>query len=187
MDQDPDLVFVEDYDLLGENYYWRTKDRWGITEQELIAAGQPDQRVRVHPEIIPPLQKVERVLEPHGYRLYISEGYRSVQLYQLIYQKRVERYGQEQADRLINMESMPHATGKTVDALLWNIQSKQQERLHDPKDGIDSLFINFYQSNTDEQSQNYQRLQELLISTMLNNGFQLGPRQEYFHFNYAPK
>jgi hypothetical protein len=105
-------------------------------------------------------------------------------LYEIVYKRRVETKGQEETDRLMNMNDMPHATGKSVDVALWSIEKNDLIPLRRNEDGTDALFADFYKDRTDEEGKHYQELQNFVISTMLNHGFALGTKNEYFHFNY---
>ena len=185
-DFNPNFVFIDEYGLLGANYYWRKRDDYNLTEEELKQAGLVDERVKVHQDIIKPLQEVDAELQSHGFRLYISEGYRPEALYKLVYEKRSKQFGKKMTDRLVNIIDRPHATGKTVDVTLWDIKTNEPMVLRDRKDGAEALFLDFYKNRPDEQSQYYQKLQDFLISAMLEHGFRLGPKKEYFHFNFEP-
>lgn len=181
------LVYLDEYDLLGINYYWDRRAAYNLTDEELAAIGVTDNRVQVAREIIEPLQAVDAVFQTKGYRLFVKEGYRSPALYELAYQKRVERFGQADIDKLLNMNAMPHATGKTVDVTLWDPKVEAEVYLRNGDDGTEALFVDFYKSKSDTKSQWYQSMQEFVITTMLDQGFRLGSKREYFHFDYAPE
>ncbi len=142
--------------------------------------------MQVSEKLIHPLQKVEETLSPFGYRIYIKEGYRSRSLYDIVYKKRVEKFGKEETDSLLNMEGIPHAEGLSVDVALWSLSDNQEVYLRNGNDGVGALFINFYRNKPDTASQQYQELQDLVISTMMTCGFRLGTKREYFHFDYRP-
>ena len=180
-----ELVFIDQYGLLGTNYYWRRKELYNLTSEELAMAGLPDDRLRVHKDILGPLRIIDKDLQTKGYRLYISEGYRPKAVYQLIYQKRSKKYGKEWTDRLVNMKDMPHSTGKTVDTKLWDMKNGKELPMRNLEDGAEALFVDFYRNKTDYESQAFQEQQGLLIQVMLDHGFVLGPKNEYFHFNYT--
>jgi D-alanyl-D-alanine dipeptidase len=180
-----DLVYLDEYGLLGSNFYWHHRDKIkGATEEELAAVGLKDERVQVHKDLIEPLKNVDREFQKRGFRLYIKEGYRPKELYGLVYSKRVELFGREATDRLLNIRDMPHATGKSVDVTLWNEMEDKEIFMRDKNDGDNALFINFYRDRSDEQSQKYQELQDYVLDIMKKNGFGLGTKNEYFHFNY---
>lgn len=182
-----ELVYIDEYGLLGINYYWNRRKSYNMSEEELNDVGFFDDRVQVRKDIIAPLQRVDQQFQERGYRLYIKEGYRPKALYELAYEKRVEKYGKEDTDRLLNMNIMPHANGKSVDVTLWNPQENKEVYLRNSDDGADALFIDFYKSKTDEKSKWYQEMQEYVINVMQDNGFRLGKLNEYFHFDFRPE
>lgn len=181
-----ELVFIDKFGLLGSNYYWRKRDQYNISVEELKAAGLENDRVRLSPDIIKPLQDIDRELQGHGHRIYISEGYRPNAVYELIYSKRSSQFGTKWTNRLINIKDRPHTTGKTVDVTLWSIKDNRDLVLRDRKDGPEALLIDFYKDKRDRHAKEYQRLQRLLMNVMLSHGFRTGPLREYFHFNYQP-
>lgn len=180
----PDLVYIDDYGLLGSNFYWDKRDTKGVTLEEIMATGLRDNRVQVHRDLITPLQEIDRELKANSYRLYIKEGYRSKALYELVYRKRVEMFGKEETDRLLNMNDMPHSTGKSVDVSLRDIEGKEEIFMRNGSDGTDALFYGYYKDKTDQQSQNLQALQDKVKELMERKGFKFGTKNEYFHFDY---
>ncbi len=180
-----DLVYIDDYGLLGSNFYWENRERLNINKKDLIDAGLTDGRAQVSPEIIPALQSADKKFQEQGHRLYVKDGYRSPEVYALAYTSRTEKFGQEQTDLLMNMEQMPHATGRVVDIALWDPQTNQEVATRDKSHGVQAMFVDFYKNQDDSISKQYQRLQELMIQTMLDSGFQLGEKNEYFHFQLA--
>lgn len=180
-----DLVYVDEHNLLGSNFYWHHRDKIkGATVAELAAVGLKDERVQVHKDLIEPLKNIDKEFQKRGYRLYIKEGFRPRELYELVYKKRVELFGKEATDRLLNMKDMPHATGKAVDVSIWDESKNVEVPMRDKSDGDDGLFVDFYRNRTDEQSRKYQELQDYVFDIMKRNGFGLGTKNEYFHFNY---
>lgn len=81
---------------------------------------------------------------------------------------------------------MPHAEGKSVDIALWNPREDREVYMRRGEDSTDALFVDFYKDRTDEEGQKYQELQEWVIGIMQDNGFRLGTKKEYFHFDYRP-
>lgn len=182
-----DFVYIDEYGLLGSNFYRANRHKTDATDEELRAVGLTDSRVRVHKDIVNILVDIDKKFQEKGYRLYIKEGYRSKKLYELVYKKRVERFGKERTDRLINMKDMPHSTGKTVDVALWDPKENKEIFLRNGADGDDAYFINFYKNKKDEQSRRFQELQDFVINTLQDYGFRVGVKGEYFHFNYRPE
>lgn len=181
-----ELVYIDDYGLQGTNFYWHKYEAKGLTKQDILDTGLTSDRVQVHKDIIKPLLAVERALTTRGYTLFIKEGYRSKELYEVVYKRRVEKFGQAETDSLLNMQDMPHAKGLSVDVAVWNPQTNQEVYLRNGEDGTEALFVDFYKDQTGEAGKRYQELQEWLIGIMQVNGFRLGTKREYFHFDYRP-
>lgn len=180
------LVYIDDYGLLGTNFYWHKYEAKGLTKEDILNAGLTSDRVQVHKDIIDELAKIDEEFQTRGYRLYVKEGYRSKALYEIIYQRRVEKFGKEETDTLLNMNDMPHAQGLSVDVALWDETANQEVFMRNGDDGTEALFIDFYKDKDDKQSKRYQELQEWVISIMQRHSFRLGTKNEYFHFDYRP-
>ncbi len=187
MSNTPSLVYIDDYGLIGSNFYWYKYESKGLTKEDIQAAGLTSDRVQVDTALIEPLQKVEYGLRPFGYRLYIKEGYRSRSLYEVVYKRRVEKFGKAETDSLLNMNDMPHAHGRSVDVALWDIAKDKEVYLRSGDDGTGALFIHFYKDKQGEEARRYQELQDLLITHMMTQGFRLGTKREYFHFDFRPE
>ncbi len=183
----PELTYIDEHGLLGSNFYWHKHDAKGISREEIMAIGLTDGRVQVSTKIIEPLKKVNAMFNAQGFRLYIKEGYRSKELYELVFKKRSEKFGVEETKRLFNMEGMPHAKGTSVDIALWHLDEDKEVFMRNGADGTDALFVDYYKTKNDEKSKEYQNLQEFVITTMLAEGFSLGTKNEYFHFDYKDK
>ena len=181
------LVYLDNYGLLGSNYYWNNHERMGISKEEILEVGLENDRVCVHEDIIDELKSIDEIFQEElGYRLYIREGYRSEELYKLIYRNRSEKFGEEQTDKLLNTKDMPHATGKSVDVSLLDEKTDELVSLRDKNDGVEAMFVDFYKDKNSPEAKRYQKLQKFVINTMQDHGFRLGTRQEYFHFDYRP-
>jgi len=181
-----DLVYIDQYGLLGSNFYWHKHEAHGLSKEDILGAGLENERVQVSVSLIPLLQEIDRELQSQKKRLYVKEGYRSKELYRVVYDRRVEKYGKESTDRLLNIDSMPHALGLSVDVTLYDEETDTEMALRNRDDGIEALFIGFYKEKSDEVSRRYQELQDLLAELMLRRGFRIGKRREYFHFDYRP-
>lgn len=184
MNKKENLVYIDKHDLLGSNFYWHKGIEVGISKKDLAKVGLKNRRVMVHKDIIRALKNADKILQKEEYGLYITEGYRSKELYKLINERIKERIGEKETKRILNMIDMPHTTGKSVDVALWH--NGRKLTLHNKKDGIDGYFVDFYKQGKNTNNR-YQKLQKLLINIMQNNGFRLGTKREYFHFNYNPK
>ena len=183
---DKKLVYLDEFSLLGSNYYWYKHEILGISTPEVINAGLTDGRVKIHQDLVLPLQRVDQDLIALGYRLYIKEGFRPLKLYDLVYCRYVQKYGLESADRLFNMVDKPHSSGKSVDIALVNASNLEEPvYLRDGRHGIEALFSGYYRNKTDAVSQKYQQLQDLIKFIMTKSGFSLGTKNEYFHFDFV--
>lgn len=186
METPDNLVYIDEHGLLGSNFYWEKYAVHGLTKDDVIAAGVTNGKAQISSELIEPLKAVEKMLEEKGWRLYIKEGYRPKALYEILYTRRVAKYGKEVTDSILNMEKMPHALGFSVDATLWDTATNQEVFMRRKKDGIPALFINFYKDKIDPESQRLQQLQDFLAELMTKHGFRIGTKREYFHFDYRP-
>lgn len=178
------LVSIRGHGLLGSSFYWNRCDDYGLTRKDLVSMGMKDDQIYVDLEIIPALLQVDKELQAKGWRLYLKEGHRPKELYELLYEKRVEKYGKEMTDRLLNIKDMPHTSGRSVDVTIWDEAKNQEIYFRHPEDGPESLLIDFYKNSTGSERIGYQELQEYLIKLMMKHGFELGKKREYFHFNY---
>jgi len=180
-----ELVPIKQYDLLGSSFYWNRYSDYGLTREDLVGLGMTDDHVYVSPEIITALLEIDKELQAKGWRLYLKEGYRSKELYELLYERRVKKFGQEMTDKLLNIKDMKHASGLSVDVAIWDEVTNQEIYLRRPGDGPESLIFGFYKNSADPGDKRCQELQEYLIDLMTKHGFQLGKKKEYFHFDYS--
>lgn len=182
-----ELVYTDDFGIRGSNYYWHNAKRFNISAIELAEHGIVDERVRVDKAIIQPLQSAQKTLRSSGYNIVIVDGYRSPELYQLAYKKRAELHGKDNADSLMNLAAMPHASGRAVDIDLVDAKTSKKIEMRDRADGVEACFVDFYKGRNDLKSKEYQRLQDRLVGTMKKLGFVLGSKKEYWHFELPPK
>jgi D-alanyl-D-alanine dipeptidase len=182
-----DFVYIDQYGLLGSNFYWHKYENYGLSKEDIISVGLTDDRVQVHKDIIDVLVGIDKEFQKEfGYRLYIKEGYRSADLYDIVYKRRVTKFGKEHTDKIFNVVDKPHASGKTVDVALWDLETNKEVYMRNWEDSAPALHINFYRNREDEEARKYQDLQDRVIDIMLKHGFRLGTKNEYFHFNYEP-
>jgi len=181
------LVYIDDYGLRGTNFYWHKFEAKGLSKQDILDAGLTSDRVQAHKDIIAPLQSINEAFKSRGYELYIKEGYRSSALYDIVYQRRVEKFGKAETDSILNMADKPHALGLSVDVALWNSETDSEVYMRRGEDGTDALFVDFYKDKPEPESKQYQALQEWVIGVMQDHGFRLGTKREYFHFDYRPE
>ena len=117
-----------------------------------------------------------------GLTIHVKDAYRSRALYELVRQKRYVQFGKEATDRTLSFDRMPHQTGRTVDIALVDLLTKEEVPMRNRDDGIDAYFLDYYRNNIDSESKSYQHYQDLLQEVMEDQGFQLGIKKEYWHF-----
>ena len=181
-----DLIYIDEHGIFGSNFYWHKYTNHGLSKEDILDAGVTSDRVQVSGTLIPALLAVEKELDERGWRLYIKEGYRSSMLYDIVYKRRVEKYGKEATDSILNLTDKPHALGQSVDVAIWDSKESKEVYLRNGEDGIDALFIGFYRNKDDDKSKQYQELQDYLAHLMMAHGFRMGTKREYFHFDYRP-
>ena len=168
-------------------YYYREdiSAKLDISIAELEAIGIIDGVIMINHKLIEPLIKVQSQLSSQGYDIVIKDGYRSPEVYKLAYEKRVIKDGLAETQKLLNMKTMPHASGLVVDLGLIDKITGDPIKFYDYKiDGSDAWFVDFYRQREDSVSQEYQKIQDLLIGTMLKYGFALGSKKEIWHFEF---
>lgn len=181
-----DLVRPDDYGLDSLHYYFNARDKFGMSLAELAAVGVTDDKCRVGRRLIEPLLAAQSIFNDLGYGLVIKDSYRSPELYQLIYDKRVSReggahFGQENTDKLLNMERKIHASGNVVDiALTW--PEGDLVMLRAAADGVPAHIYGYYQDKVDAVSIEYQAIQDVMKDVMFGLGFEFGTLREYWHF-----
>jgi D-alanyl-D-alanine dipeptidase len=182
-----DLVYIDEYGLLGSNFYWHKYATHGLTKEDILQAGLTSDLAQVSERIVDILVSIDKELQKDGYRLYIKEGYRSEALYNIVYERRVAKYGKEITDTILNIKDMRHASGLSVDVTLWDKKENKEVFLRSGEDGVPALFAHFYKDKSDLESRKYQDLQDYIIGIMMCYGFRLGSKREYFHFDYRPE
>lgn len=181
-----DLVKISEYGLEGKNRYWVNGDRYNVTQDELRAIGITDDQAYLNRRTCEKLQRINEELQEHGLQLIVKDAYRSKELYDLVYEKRVKMFGKEQTDKIFNVRTYPHATGDTVDVSLVNAQTKEQlplvMNIEDRQALIESRATDFYANSTDEKEQVVHTNRMTLKNIMNKYGFE-GIPHEYRHFN----
>ncbi len=176
------LVSTTDYGIKGVNHYWMKRDFYGINVRELNVAGVQNDKAYVDESLIPFLKIANSLLKSHGYEIIIKDAYRSPELYKLIQEKRYAKFGKEQTDKILNTVDMPHSNGRTVDVGLLDLKTGEEVMMRNKKDDPDNFFIGYYRLKNDSESKEYQRIQDLLVDTILSLGFKLGSKNEFWHF-----
>jgi len=176
------LVKSTDYGIKGVNYYWTRRERYNLTEAELIAAGLANGDAYIDEGLVEALQHANSEFKKLGYEIIIKDGYRSPEVYKLVQAKRYAQQGKEVVDSFLNVERAIHATGRAVDISLLNLKTGQELYFRDGKDDPEAFFIDYYKDRTDDAGREFQRRQDMLITIMADCGFVLGTKKEYWHF-----
>jgi D-alanyl-D-alanine dipeptidase len=178
------LVNVSDFGIQGINFYWTRKERFNLSEEELNAVGVVNEHAYVRQEIIEPLKQTNEHFKTLGYELIVKDAYRSPDLYDLIQKKRYVLHGKEHTDKLLNMVTKPHTNGLTIDVNLIELATGEEVKMRNPAEDPDAFFIDFYRERPEPECKEFQRLQDILVHGMLEVGFKLGSKKEFWHFEY---
>ena len=96
-------------------------------------------------DIIDILKQIDqKFITDHGYRLFIKEGYRSKDLYEIVYKRRCAKFGKEETDKQLNMVDMPHSLGLSIDATMWDPDNNKEIYFRHAEHGADALFVDYY-------------------------------------------
>jgi D-alanyl-D-alanine dipeptidase len=182
------LVNPLDFDIAANKiYYYRQdiREKFDISIQELEDIGIKDGVILIDSALIKPLLNIQAQLAKHNLNFIIVDGYRSKELYQLAYSKRILSEGKTEIDKIFNMLEMPHLSGLVIDIGLLDLSTNQPVPFFDSKrDGKESWFIGFYKTSDNPNSAHFQNLQDLLITLFTSNGFKIGSKKEVWHFEY---
>jgi D-alanyl-D-alanine dipeptidase len=172
-------VSLQEVGFSCENYYWgkRGKDI-GITREEFATLGIHDETMWVHRWVIEPLLYVQDMIIEKGYGIVIKDAFRPRGLYRLIGEKR-EALGLPIS--LFNFDDTPHSTGMAVDVVLVD-ENGDCPWMRDDSDGDGCHAVDFYRPFKDPVRIEYQRLQDILVLSMLKAGFWLASKREYWHW-----
>ena len=162
-------------------YFGEGGTRIKLTPELLAEAGHPDSTLWVHPEVIVRLENCRMVLAERDFGIQISDAFRSLALYELIRKHHAEH--QPSAVELISKTRCPHSTGMAIDVDLVDPQTGKNIWLRNHgRDGNPSTVYGFYGGHADREGLEYHYLQRLLVQTFLDEGFGLGEKKEYWHF-----
>ncbi len=183
-----ELVKISDYWLEWKNWYRVNAERFNITHDELRAIGIVDDEAYLNKSTCEKLQQIDQELQEQGLHLIIKDAYRSKELYDLVYQKRVEKLWKEETDKIFNSSNTyPHSSGNTVDVTIVHADTKEPLKLYkwdiqDRADLVASWATNFYENATDEEWKVIHINRTTMQNIMSNYGFEWIPH-EYRHFN----
>jgi len=152
------------------------------------------------------LLQVDAVVQPHGYRICLYEGLRTVelqgQLFKKYYQNMQNNYPGEGHEKLfkrtvqlvspvVNLDGTknfpPHSTGGAVDLYLVDkITGKYVDMGIHPKDWASDLDGSLSETESKKITKKVREIRKLLCDAMENAGFVNYPT-EYWHWSYGDR
>jgi D-alanyl-D-alanine dipeptidase len=178
----PVLVSCRELGIPSENYYFTRRDNFDLSLDELNNVGVTSEDNFIHPDLARPLQSAYQEFKKLGLEMKVSDAYRSPELYQLIYDKRVIIHGKEHTDNGLNMQLIPHSTGRAVDIQIRTNNGDIFWMRDEKKDGQPSWFVGYYAASNHERADEFLQNQQVLMNIMFAQGFVLGSKKEYWHF-----
>ena len=97
------------------------------------------------------------------------------------------KFGKEATDATLNVKTMPHASGFSVDVAIWDTKTNKEIYLRKGADGMPAFYVHFYENRKDLESKKYQKLQDYLAGLMMKYGFRFASLKEYWHYDYKPE
>lgn len=178
------LVSCNEHGIATENFYFKKWREYNLEQEKLAHFGIIGNDVLVDVSLIQPLQQASSMFLEKGFEMYVKDGYRSPEFIEYLFDRRAQKFGLAETERILNNTSMPHATGKAVDIALRDPVTKIEVYLRDGTDGVDAYFLDFYKDKEGEKARKFLELQELQVKIMRVCGFLLGLKREYWHFEY---
>jgi D-alanyl-D-alanine dipeptidase len=184
------FISLQNLGFICSNYYFGSGgEKINITKEDLAKFGLTDDTLWIHPKVIPKLNIIrEGFKSKYGLDFVINDAWRPSALYDLIADRRHEkdrREGNEDSvEKFFNLKDKPHSTGMAVDVLPVDPTTGEVLRTRNQaRDGDVSCLAGYYDARYDSpESREYCRLQNIMFSLFLDNGFVLGTKREYWHF-----
>lgn len=183
------LVNISEYGISGKLYYVQANNltKYNITSEDLATIGIFNDDVFVAEEVALKLVKINKVLSLKWLELVIKDGYRSSELYELVYNKRCEIYWKDDTDKIFNMDRKIHATGYAIDVIIaikwWNdIPTKFGSHGDMAKYGQEQYELNFFKNSSNPEEQEMHNNRMKLYTLMTSHGFTLWTLNEYWHY-----
>ena len=127
---------------------------------------------------------IKEAFKRHNIGLVIKDGFRSLELYEIIINMR--RSKGLQVEGLISTDRQPHATGLAVDVTLFNLETREGIwNRNQSKDGDGARFLGFYENATDPAGKEFHRIQRLMVETFGMYDMVPGRLNEVWHFELA--
>lgn len=181
-----DLVDVRDCRIEGANHYWVAAKRPQGAIQELL----------VRETIALKLELVDLELIRHGYKLYVKDAYRPLEVQHHVQKIVAEKYGEKAPDYAAFVSDStdsppPHLTGGAVDVELTHVDGTFVEMGKKLREGMplvihpdffDGISRDGIELTSDEEKARLHRA--ILHHVMTSFGFVCNPT-EYWHFSWG--
>lgn len=188
-----DLVNLSDYNIKSINFYFEKHKQYNITLQELADIGITDNICRVNKKVAIVLININQDLQDDGYEIYVKDAYRSQELYNLVYKKRIELHGKENVDKIFKPVRAIHSTGNAIDVSLIDIASWEEVMMRNDynengtkktnEDIIKSFYGDAFKDSLSPEEIEFHKKRALLKNIMYKYWF-IGIENEYRHFEY---
>ena len=188
------LVNLSDYNIKSINFYFEKHKQYNITLQELADIGIVDNICRVNKKVAIALVEINKDLKNNWYEIYVKDAYRSQELYNLVYKKRIELHGKENVDKIFKPVRAIHSTGNAIDVSLINIASwneimmRNDYNIDETKKTNEEIIASFYgdafKDSLNPEEMEFHHRRSLLRDIMYKHWF-IGIDHEYRHFEYV--
>ncbi len=183
------LVNIKKYDIRGKLYYLQPSNllKYNITSNDLLDINILNDDVFVAEEVISQLIKINSLLLLEWLELIVKDGYRSLELYELVYRKRCEIFWKDDTDKILNMDRKIHATGYAIDvslAFIWGdeLLTKFGSHGENAKYNQEQYDINFFQDSLQPEEQIMHTNRMKLYHLKIQHWFVLWTLNEYWHY-----
>lgn len=180
------LVPIHDYWLEWKNRYWVNASAFNISYIELELIWILDDIAYLTKECCQKLQDINAELYKSWLKVIVKDAYRSKELYDLVYQKRITKFWKEETDKILNTRTYPHATGNTVDVALVSIIDNKPLRMYIPIENreqqVASRALHYYEdSDNDDEIEIHKN--RMLLKDIMNKYWFEWIAHEYWHFD----
>ena len=187
------LVNLENYNIKSINYYFVKHKQYNITLEELNNIWINDNICKVNKNIAQILKKINEELQNYWLELLVKDGYRSQELYDLIYHKRIAIEGKEYVDKIFKPIRAIHSTGNVVDVSIINSITWEEIPMRDDYDELgkkkdsDTIIKSFYTNAFKDSTYNKEQwfhTNRMLLKKVMNEHWFDWINNEYRHFEY---
>lgn len=188
-----DLVSLADYNIKSINFYFEKHEQYNISLQELEEINIIDNICRANKSVALALVSINQELFTLWYEIYVKDAYRSQELYDLVYKKRIELHGKENVDKIFKPVRAIHSTGNAIDVTLIDINSWKEVIMRNDynengtkkthEEIIKSFYGDVFQDSNIPEEIEFHNKRMLLKDIMIKYWF-IGIDHEYRHFEY---